>query len=118
MSPCGRPAFFSRLGKNPLLQNATTSAAQKPWLFGVSPNWSRCSPHSRARAVEGFFHGQLAICGAFGGYGQREHLPLGDQPFAEQRVLNLLHGQLGFGREGGGDASPLPDRHPGCLDPQ
>ena len=28
-------------------------------FFGMSPKWTRCRPHSRARAMDGFFHEQL-----------------------------------------------------------
>jgi len=40
-------------------QDAAISDPEKPRLFEVSPKWARCGRQSRARAMEGFFHGQL-----------------------------------------------------------
>jgi hypothetical protein len=48
-------------------QDAAISDPQKPRLFEVSPKRTDLCPHSRARAMEGFFYGQLGAAAFLGG---------------------------------------------------
>jgi outer membrane protein assembly factor BamB len=57
LMPCNR--LLANCGKSLPPQDAAISDPQKPWLFEVSPKWTRFGPHSRAGAMKGFFHGQL-----------------------------------------------------------
>jgi arylsulfatase A-like enzyme len=54
--------FWTRAGCGTNLppQDAAISGLKKPRLLEVSPKWTRCHPHSLARAMDGFFHGQRA----------------------------------------------------------
>ena len=59
ISPAARPGRTD-CGNSPPPQDAAIGNPKNPWRFWGLPKWTIPRPHSRARAMDGFFHGQLA----------------------------------------------------------